>query len=189
MSKFGNKNPLFKNALFGYFWARILKNYCQVCNQHFRICLIAKFCEETKMQNLGPKMPYLVVFGLEFQKKLLSYWNPHPQICLFAKFHEKTKMPKFWTKNAWFGYFWTEIWKQYSHIWNQHPQICLIAKFLGKTKTPKFWTKMALFGYFWTKMFYFGIFGQEFQKKLLSYLKSAASNLSNWKILRKNQNP
>ena len=148
-----------------------------------------KILWENKNAKFGTKNALFGCFWARISKKLLSYWNQHHQICLFAKLHEKTKMPKFWTKNAWFGYFWIEIWKQYSHIWNQHPQICLTAKFWGKTKTPKFWTKMALFGYFWTKMFYFGIFGQEFQKNLLSYLKSAASNLSNWKILQRNQNP
>ena len=65
-----------KNVWFGYFWARILESYCQVLNQHLRICLIAKFCKETKMltfrtknalfQYFLPKLPYLGIFGLEF---------------------------------------------------------------------------------------------------------------------------
>ena len=29
---------LTKKALFGYFWARLLKNYCHICNQHPQIC-------------------------------------------------------------------------------------------------------------------------------------------------------
>ena len=33
MSKFGTKN-----VLFGYFWARTLKNYCHIWNKHPRIC-------------------------------------------------------------------------------------------------------------------------------------------------------
>ena len=33
MSKYGTKN-----ALFGYFWARILKYYCHIWNQHPQIC-------------------------------------------------------------------------------------------------------------------------------------------------------
>ena len=33
MLKFGTKN-----ALFGFFWARMLKNYCHICNQHPKIC-------------------------------------------------------------------------------------------------------------------------------------------------------
>ena len=34
-----------KNALFGYFWARIKKKYCHILNQHPRFCLFAKFRE------------------------------------------------------------------------------------------------------------------------------------------------
>ena len=56
-----------KNALIGYFWARIFKNYCHILNQHPQICLIVKFCKKTqKYLNLGPKMPYLGIFWLEF---------------------------------------------------------------------------------------------------------------------------
>ena len=57
----------------GIFLARILENCCHIWNQHFRICLIAKFCEEKKMPEIGtksalfeyfsPKMPYLGIFG------------------------------------------------------------------------------------------------------------------------------
>ena len=47
-----------KNAWFGYFWARILKGYCHIWNQHTQIGLTAKFCEaKQKCLNLGPKMP------------------------------------------------------------------------------------------------------------------------------------
>ena len=78
-----------QNAWFGYFWARILESYCHVLNQHLRICVIPKFCEETKMLRFGtknalfeyfwPKMLYLVIFGLEFKKKkLLSYLKSAP---------------------------------------------------------------------------------------------------------------
>ena len=78
MPKFGSKS-----ALFGCFLARILNNYGHILNQHVRISVIAKFCEETKCQNLGLKMPYLdvcliwVLLGNNFSwarilKKLLS---------------------------------------------------------------------------------------------------------------------
>ena len=156
-----------------YFWAKILKNYCLIWNQHPRICLIVKFCEETKIPKFGtknalleyfwPKMPYLGIFGQELKKKNYCHiWNQHPQICLFAKFHEKTKMPKFGTKKVWFMYFWAGIWKQYCHISNQHPRICLIGKFREKAKMPKFKTKNASFGCFWPEIPYLGIFGLEF---------------------------
>ena len=44
------------------FEGRILESYCHIRNQHLRICLIGKFCEETKCLNLGPKMPYWSIF-------------------------------------------------------------------------------------------------------------------------------
>ena len=65
-----------ENALFGYFWDRVLKNYCHIWNQHLWISVIAKFHEETKMPKFGtknalfgyfrPKLPYLGIFGQEF---------------------------------------------------------------------------------------------------------------------------
>ena len=52
-----------KNALFGFFWGRISKNYCLILNQHTQICLIQKFLKKKKSLNLGPKMRH---FGLKF---------------------------------------------------------------------------------------------------------------------------
>ena len=60
MPKFG-----IKSALFGYFWARILKNYCHISNQHLRMSVIAKFCEETKMPKGGTKNALLGIFDQE----------------------------------------------------------------------------------------------------------------------------
>ena len=78
ISKFGNKR-----ALFFYFGARILKNYCHIWNQPPRICEIAKFCEKEICLNLGPKMPYLSIFMLEFYQ--------HLQICQTVNFLWKTE--------------------------------------------------------------------------------------------------
>ena len=50
MPKFGTKY-----AWFGYFWAAVWKLYCHLSNQHLGICLIANFCEETKMFKFGTK--------------------------------------------------------------------------------------------------------------------------------------
>ena len=110
-----------KIVLFGYFWAGIWKNYCHIWNQHPRICLMTKFRKKNqKCLNLGPKMPYLGIFGLESEKKYCHIWNQQrPRIFLMAKFCKKIKMPKFGTKNALFRYFWTRIWESHCHIWNQ----------------------------------------------------------------------
>ena len=144
-----------KNALLRYFLTISWKNYCHIWNEHLRICLISKFCKETKMPKFGTKnaifcyfwlkMHYLSIFRKTFKKNHCPIWNQHPQICLLQNFHEKTKIPNFEIKNAWFIYFWTGIWTQYCHIWNQHPRFCLTAEFRGKTKRPKFGTKNALF--------------------------------------------
>ena len=161
-----------RNAWFGYFWAGTWKQYCHIWNQHPWICLIAKFRGKTKMPKFRtkndlfgyfwPKMPYLGIFGVEFQKWYCHIWNQHLQICVVARFFEKTKIPKFGTKNALFGYLWARILKNYYHIWNELLRICLNAKFCKETKMPKFGTKSAIFGCFWLKMLYLSIFGQEF---------------------------
>ena len=70
MPKFGTKN-----ALVGYFGAKILKSYFHIWNQHLRISVTAKFCKETKMPKFGtknalfgyfwPQMSYLGILGQE----------------------------------------------------------------------------------------------------------------------------
>ena len=55
-----------KNPLFGYSWARVLKNYCNISNPHRQIYQTRKFHEKNKKcQNLGRKMSYLGAFGLD----------------------------------------------------------------------------------------------------------------------------
>ena len=56
---------------FGYFWTRIWKYYCHNWNHCPRICLIVTFCERIKYLNLGPKVSYLGIFGLEFYKTIV----------------------------------------------------------------------------------------------------------------------
>ena len=50
-------------------------------------------------------MPYLGIFGLEFESYFFVIEISNPWICLIAKFCEKLKMPKFETENALFRYF------------------------------------------------------------------------------------
>ena len=61
------KTPKFgtKSALFGYFTARILKNCWHSSDQHLRISVIAKLCEETKMTKFGTKNALLGIFDQE----------------------------------------------------------------------------------------------------------------------------
>ena len=97
-------------------------------------------------------------------------------------------MPKFGTKSALFGYFWAGILKNYCHIWNHHLRISVTVKLCEEIKIAKFGTQNNLFGYFSPNMPYMGIFGARILRKLLSYLKSAPSNLSICKFSRKNKN-
>ena len=111
-----------KNALFGYFQARILKNCCHIWSQHPQIYQVAKFPGKTKMPKFGTKNALFRYFWARILNTIYCHIsNQHPQICQIAKFCEETKLPKFGTKNALFGYFWAGILKNYCHIWNQHP--------------------------------------------------------------------
>ena len=74
--------------------------------------LLQSLVQKQKSLNLGPKMPYLHIFMLEFEKKYSRTWNQHHQICLFVKFYEKTKISEFGTKNALLGYCCERIFKK-----------------------------------------------------------------------------
>ena len=78
-------------ALFGYFWGRILENYNYIWNQHPQICLLAKFCEKTKIPKFGTKNAFFSYFWARIFKNYGHIWNQHPQIYLIAKFCEKNK--------------------------------------------------------------------------------------------------
>ena len=107
MAKFGIKNALWVLGIWygygylvnGYFWAGILQNYCHIWNQQLQICLIAKFCEETKITTFGIKNAIFGYFWPRFLKHYRLVRNQHLRISVTAKFCEETKMPKSGTKN------------------------------------------------------------------------------------------
>ena len=145
------KFPLFdtKNALFGYFCARILKNCCNISSKHTQIYLILK-CSKKKQEdlNLGPKLPWLDIFIFVLEVlKLFNILNQHPHICLIAKFCKKKRLPKFRTLNG-FAYFGGKISKKTYHIWNLHTKICLIGKFCKKKKYLYIWETIFLISVF-----------------------------------------
>ena len=70
MPKFGTKS-----ALFGY----------GAINQHFRICLIAKFPEKPKTSKFGIKNTLLEYFWATISKNYCHISNQLPRICLVAK--------------------------------------------------------------------------------------------------------
>ena len=69
-------------------------------------------------------MPYLGIFGLQFEKNCCHIWNPHPQICLIENLGEKQKCLNLGRKMCDSGIFGLEFEKKYCHIWNQRLQIC-----------------------------------------------------------------
>ena len=57
-----------KNTFFTCFWTEIWKYYCHNWNQHPRNCLTPKFGLKKKSLILAPKMSYLGIFELDFEK-------------------------------------------------------------------------------------------------------------------------
>ena len=125
--------------------------------------------------NLGPKIPYLVIFGLQFNK---NYYQ-----IFYQPTHSKQKS-KLGTKNALYLGLWLECWKTIlskidkklnnCHISNQcHPN-CLITKFRVKIWILNLELKIP----------YLGVLGSNFEKPL-SYLKFAPSILLIAKLVPK----
>ena len=73
--KFGTKI-----ALFGYFWATILKNYFYIWNQHPRICQTLRFRVKIKMLKFGTKNTQFWCFETGIFKHYCRIWNEHPEI-------------------------------------------------------------------------------------------------------------
>ena len=95
--------------------------------------------------HLGPKIPYLGVFGLQFNIQFYQMFNQHTRIFETIKFHPKRKKKKFRTKNALFGSL-AGMLKNYCHISNKRPPNYLIAKFRANIRILKLRSKNALFG-------------------------------------------
>ena len=137
-----------KNALFGFFGATNVKEYCCIWNQYPQICLFAKFCEETKMLTFRPKMLYFGIFKLELSKTIVIFKISILKFIYLQNFAKKI-MPKFGTKSALLGYSWARIIKNYCHSWNQYLQICLFANFWEKKKYLSLGPKVPHLEIFW----------------------------------------
>ena len=96
-----------------------------------------------------------------------------PSVCQNVIFFEK-KLFKCREKLSYLGFFGLEFEKPSAIFEISSLKFVNLQHFVKKIMS-KFGTKNALLG----------IFGLEFEEKLLSYLKSALSNLSNCKISRK----
>ena len=75
-----NLGPKMRDS--GNFGLQFEKNYCQIWNQHPRICLIAKYHEIVRMPKFGIKSTKFGYFGARILKNDCHIWNQHLQIFL-----------------------------------------------------------------------------------------------------------
>ena len=191
MPKFGTKS-----ALFGYFWARILKNYCHIWNQHPRITVIAKFCKKTNCLNLRPKMPYFGIFdqkchSLVFLGKnfnfIVTFEISTFKFVYLQNFTRKQKCLNLGPKMPNRVFLDWNLKTILSYLKLAPPNLPNY-KISRKNKNAKIWDQKCLIWVFLTKNAIFGYFWATILKELLSYLKSAPSNLFTCKISRQNKN-
>ena len=76
---------------YGYFCARIWKNYCIFKISTFEFVKMQKFRIKFKKINLGPKLSYLGTFGLKIEKNYCRIWNQGAGIGQNANFYVKEK--------------------------------------------------------------------------------------------------
>ena len=67
------KLKILKIARFSYFGAGIWKYCCHIWNQVSQFVLLQSLVQKYKSLNLGPKMPDLGIFGLEFENDIAIF--------------------------------------------------------------------------------------------------------------------
>ena len=82
-----------KTALYWYFGAGILKQYCHISNPHPQICLNTRFCEKTKIPKFGTQNALSWSFWARVLKNYYHIWNQYSQICLKQVFNSYSE---FW---------------------------------------------------------------------------------------------
>ena len=100
MPKFGTKN-----ALFGYFWVRILKNYCHIWNQHPQICLFPKFRGKTNILKFETKNAWFGYFWTGIWKQYCHIEIRALEFVRLQNFAKKQKCLNFGTKVPHLGIF------------------------------------------------------------------------------------
>ena len=117
--------------------------YLKSASSNLFTCKVSS--KNKKTLNLGPKIPYLGIFVLQFNK---SYYEVFNQNLWNYRVSSKAKRKKNLHLKILYLGLWAGLLKKYVHIWNQCPPICLISNFLVKMTMLKLGTKNALFGYF-----------------------------------------
>ena len=108
---------------------------------------LQNFKKKQKWLNLGPKMPYLGMFRINF-KILLLYLKSAPSSLSSWKVSRKNKNAKFWDQKCLIWVFLGWSLKIILSYLRSAPRICLIVKFGEKIKMPNFGTENTLYGYF-----------------------------------------
>ena len=150
---FKNKNPKIwdHSCLNGYFELEFQKTIVVFEISILEFIYMQSFIQkQKKTSNLGPKIPYLGIFVLQFNKSYYKAFNQNARICEIIEFHPKQKKINLRLKILYLG-IWAGLLKKYFHIWNQRPPVCLISIFFVKMAIPLLGTKNALFGYFWAE--------------------------------------
>ena len=149
---------------------------------------LQNFMEKQKCLNFGPKVPDLGILGLEFKKTIVIFEISTFGLVWLQNFVKKQKCLYLEPKMPFLGIF--------------DPK-CLIWVFLGKNLKKTIvifeistlkcvylqnFTKKKQNAYIWDQKCLIWIFLDWNLKTILSYLKSAPSNLPTCKISRKNKN-
>ena len=186
-----------KSDLFGYFGLEFWKTIVIFKISTFELVQLKNFVKKQKCQILGPKITYLDIFdqicllwvflGKNFKKTVVIFVISTVKFCLSAKFHGKTKMPKFEPKMSDLCIFRLEFENNMVIFEISILEFTLLKDFAEKQKYLNLLPKIPYLGIF-AKNAILGYFWADVSKMLLSFLKSAPSNLSNCKILWKNKN-
>ena len=121
---------------------------------------LRNFVEKWKCLNLGPKIPYLGIFGLEFENNVVIFEITTLELVKLGNFVKKWKCLNFGPKIAW-GFFWLEFENNIVIFEISTLEFVKLRNFVKKWKCVNLGQKKCLIWVFW---------GYNF-KKILSYLK------------------
>ena len=136
----------------GWNFKKLMSNFKSASSNLLKCYVSSK---NKKVLNLGPEIPYLGIFGLQFNKNYYQIFNQHTRICETIKFHPKRKKKNLGPKMLYFG-LWLECWKT----------IVIFLSFVQKLESLNLEPKNVLFKCFeqqlWKTIVIFGISTLEF---------------------------
>ena len=87
--------------------------YLKSASSNLFTCKVSS--KNKKTLNLGPKIPYLGIFVLQFNKSYYKAFNQNARICEIIEFHPKQKKINLRLKILYLG-IWAGLLKKYFHI-------------------------------------------------------------------------